>query len=241
MSIGRPLSQESTMIEFEGKAKSPLNAIMVYASLVLVIGFAVYIFLMDRSLKNQISGVKTEQEIVSADLAKPEYADVIGESKAFELAVNNLSELSARRISKAEILAELYKYITKDVRIASISLSSSGDLGISGYTGSYRSTADFVVGLRSFPRASLVKLVSVSLDSAEGAAAKEKFIFNVTAKLNMDKIEEPVITTTDTSAASGSAAVSTENSSSSGSATTSTDSSTITPTAQDLQNNSQGY
>lgn len=248
MSIARPLSQESTMIEFEGKAKSPLNAIMVYTSIVLAIGFAVYIFLMDNSLKNQISSIKTEQDMVDADLAKPEYADVIGESKAFELAVSNLGALSAKRVSKAEMLTELYKYITKDVRIASISLSDAGDLGISGYTGSYRSTADFVVGLRSFKKASNVKLVSVSLSPSEGSAANEKFMFNVTAKLDMTKAEVPAETVIDTTAetteASSGSTVDTTESSSSGDAATAdqtTDTTTITPTADDLQNNSLGY
>lgn len=195
MEIARPLSQESTMIEFEGKAKSPLNAILIYLGLFLAVAFTVFILMSERSVQAQLETAKDEQIGVREELNKPAYADVIGESKAFETAVNSLSVLSAKKMSKAEILTEFYKYITKDVRINGFSISDEGVLAIDGVTGSYRSVADFVVGLQSFERASDVTLISVSMNSGEDVSEKERFSFNVAAKLNMEKIEkvEPVI------------------------------------------------
>lgn len=201
MSNARPLSQESTMIEFEGKGKSSLSPVLVAISLLVAVAFLVFILLSNRTIKSEIAVASAEKEGVDSELALPANANVISESKSFEEAVNYLTELNATRVPKSDILTELYTYITKDVRISNLSLSEDGTLGLDGFTSSYRSAADLLTALKSYKRISNVRILNVSLSEIENAPEKERFTFSISATLDLTKIEPEIVapeaTTTD--------------------------------------------
>lgn len=195
-----PLSTPNTMIGMDRSNNSNGAGVLLWITFVIALSLMVYLFFANRSMANAVAEKQINKNDIIAQLSSPENVAIEDQANAFKGAFTILSEISANRLPKKDLLTELYGNFTKDVKVRNLALASDGTLTIDGSAASYRGVADFMVGLSAYRRASDVKLASVALSSDDKVAVKEKVVFSVTAKLNMAKaVPETITESSDTS------------------------------------------
>jgi len=183
-----------SMIGMDKPKSNAAPTIILWITFVLSLAALIYLFIAGRSMANLVLSRTSDKDQLVSELSSPSYTDIETRANSFKQAFTALSSLSATRKPKSEVLPDLYKNFTKDVKIKNVAISADGTLTVDGTTASYRSVADFMMGLKSYSKISDVKLGATSLNTAEGVSAKEKVLFSVSAKLDLSK--EVVMTDT---------------------------------------------
>lgn len=191
-----PVAQAPSMIGMDKPKSNAAPTVILWITFVLSLGVLVYLFIVGRSQANLVASRASDKTQLVSELSSPSYTDIETRANSFKQAFTALSSLSAARKPKSEVFPELYNNFTKDVKINNVALSSDGTLTVDGTTASYRSVADFMMGLKSYSKISDVKLGTTSLNTSEGVSAKEKVLFSVSAKLDLSR--EVVATDTTT-------------------------------------------
>jgi Tfp pilus assembly protein PilN len=176
-----------SVVEFSDKKKFNFTPLSVWGGFALAVLFMVYLLVAKSGLSSTIADLETQRTDIQSQLESPSYVDTEKQILAASSAVNTLTEIKDKEISKKTLLDEIYSHITNDVKITSIAVGSDGSLAVDGATGSYRSVADLIMALKSYERVSDLKLASVAVSDEEGISAKEKVVFTITAKIDLTK------------------------------------------------------
>jgi Tfp pilus assembly protein PilN len=176
-----------TVVEFGDKKEFNLPLFLVWLGAIISIVFLGVFWFMNVSLKSQIEEKQSEKSELTVKLGSNEYKDVENKAESVRVAVETLDQISNNRIKTKDFLDELYKKVTNDVKISSISIGAEGTISLEGATGSYKQVADFMLGVKSYERLSNVELSSVSLSTDETAKNNEKVIFSVAGKVDLSK------------------------------------------------------
>lgn len=179
--------ESQSVVEFSDKKKINPAPILVWAGFVLSVLFLVYLLVAKSGLASTISDMEAEKSDITSQLESPSYADTESQVMAASEAIDTLSQVKDKEISKKALLDEIYAHITNDAKIVSVAISSDGNIAIDGATGSYRSVADLMLALKSYERISDLKLASVAVSDEEGVSNKEKVTFSISGQIDFAK------------------------------------------------------
>lgn len=168
----------------QSKGESSIPSILIWLSFIVILAVTGFFWLSDYSNVKAVNEKESEKNSIVSQLNSASNKKTEAEAINFQNAFTQLSTLVAGQVSKAVFLTELYTHITRDVKISSISLSEEGELGIDGATGSYRQTADLILGLKGYAKLSDISLKSVSISTEEGVPLNEKVAFSISAKVD---------------------------------------------------------
>jgi Tfp pilus assembly protein PilN len=179
--------ESQSVVEFSDKKKMNPAPILVWAGFVLSVLFLIYLLVAKSGISSTISDMEIEKSDITSQLTSPSYADTEKQVMAASEAIDTLSEVKDKEISKKALLDEIYAHITNDAKIVSIAIGSDGNIAIDGATGSYRSVADLMIALKSCERLSDLKLASVALSDEGGVSDKEKVTFSISGQIDFAK------------------------------------------------------
>lgn len=199
------LGKQNDIVEFADKKETDFSSFFVWFAFALAIGFVAFIYLSDYSLKNQIDKKQSEKDQAIATLNLPDNKKVVDDVNGLKEVISILTDSTQNQKSKKAVLDDLYKYITKDVHISTLSVANDGTVGLDGTTATYRTAADFMVGLKSYSKVSNFELKNISMSTDTEADQAQKVTFSVSFKLDMAKDQSVAATsqTADDSASLG--------------------------------------
>lgn len=166
---------------------SPLPSVLVWLSFAIVLIATGFFWLSDYSNVKAINEKENEKNSIVSQLDSANNKKIEEEAINFKNAFQELSTLTADQVSKASFLTALYTHLTRDIRITSISLSSEGEFGLDGATGSYRQVADLMLGLKTYDKLSEISLKKVAVSTEEGVETNQKIVFSISAKADLTK------------------------------------------------------
>ena len=166
---------------------SNLPLIVYWLTFVLSLIFIGVFWFLSFNLSNALEEKRQEKNQVLALLSSPDIVEVEEEAQKFYSVVNRLSEVSGLRVKKTKLLEDLFKNFTKDIRINTISISSSGGLSMGGVAPSYKSVGELILALKENERISNVRLGGVSMQASESIESNENVVFSVSSSIDMTK------------------------------------------------------
>lgn len=200
MPVEPELSDKSEIVEFADKKEIDFSGIFVWIGFFLSLLFIIFIFLSNSSLKNEIESKENEKAQALSTLNLPENQKVVSDVLGAKSVISVLSQISMEQDTKQKVLENLYGYITKDVKISTISLASDGTVGLDGKTSSYRTVADLMLALKSNKKISEMDLKAVSISTDASVSASDRAAFSLVFKLDLTKtVDEAVTSDADTS------------------------------------------
>lgn len=196
------LRDKNEIVEFADQKETDFSSVLVWIAFVVALLFMGFIWFSNNSLKKEISDKQNQKSEADATLALPENLKVVSDVTGVKNVISVLSGVSTTEKSKKLVFDDLYKNFTKDVHISTISLSQDGTVGIDGTTASYRTAADFMMGLKSYSKVSGLELNTISLSTDPAVGPTEKVSFSVAFKLDMTKDPEVTASSTNTQSTS---------------------------------------
>lgn len=179
--------ENEPVVEFGDNKSFNLPLFLVWFSFIVSIVFLGSLWFLKMGFDSQIKTKQNERSELKARLNTQEYVDIEKKAEAVQVAVNTLSAISGTRIKTKDFLDELYKKVTNDVKLTSISLGADGSINFEGATSSYKNVADFMLGIKSYDRISKLQLMSVSASSDTSVKSNEKIIFTVSGMADLSK------------------------------------------------------
>ncbi len=160
----------------------------------------VYFWWLNKNIEDVIVEKQSKKDAIEQQIQSPSMVKVQKDATDFKASVNILSNANKDRFSMAQFLPELYKKITTDTQITSLTISSDGSLSLAGKTKKYRTIADLTMALRSWSMLKDVDILSASMSEDD---TKLPAVFSITGK---------IVKNANTNAAPGSAVNSNTNS-----------------------------
>jgi len=201
-SIGK-ISEDAEIIKFSEKPGFDYSIFLVVGAAVIAVAGTALLWLGNKNTVNALAEKKTEKTSIVSQITSPTYAEVEQTASNLKSAVGALKDASSQRYSMSELLPEFYKYIPNDVKINSLSVDSQKLIRFGGVTKSYRSAADTVVALKSWPAAIGASLDSTSASKSDSGAVEVRF--SVTVAVDTSKpLKEFTATASGINAASSS-------------------------------------
>lgn len=188
---------EPEIVKFSEGSGFDYSMFFVWVTVILAVGATVVFWVANGNVKSAIKERGSEKDSITAEINGKSYSSVEDKATGFKAAVTALKQAKNERYSYTEFLPEFYKKITNDVKLNSFSISETGELSMDGTTSSYRSVAELVLALKSWPTLTDIKLGSVSYVSSGNAASAA---FSLTAKIDktLAKKVAEISATTDT-------------------------------------------
>lgn len=177
---------KESVVEFEEHKEFNLAGLLVWLGFVLSLVFLVFFWFSKSGMESVVKEETAKKTELINEISSERFVEVEERAVAAEIAVDTLDTISNEKIKTKDFLDELYKSITKDTKLSSISIGSDKTIALDGSTATYRQVADFMLGLQSFDRISETKLVSVSA-SLEDVNANESVVFSVSGKVDLKK------------------------------------------------------
>lgn len=186
----RAKGPEPDIIGIDKPNNSSAYSAILWITFVVALGATVFLFMLSRSTQNALAVKQQAKNEIESQLASPAYTEVEKKANAFKEAFDILTTLSTQKMSKKDLLTELFQNFTNDVTVKNLTLNEDGGLTIDAATYSYRSAADFMTALKNYKRVSEVRLIAASVDTTDGVAASQKISFSISAKVDTEK-EQP--------------------------------------------------
>ncbi len=183
----KPISTNKNDFEKFSNKGSDMPMVVYWLAFALSLIFVGLFWFMGFNVSNALEEKQQEKDQIAALLSSPEIVEVEEQANNFKSAVSKLSSVSATRIKKTKLLVDLCGYFTKDLKIGSMSISSSGKLSLEGSAPSYKSVGEFMIALNEYERVSNVSLGSVSMISSEDSEANENVSFSISSDISMTK------------------------------------------------------
>ncbi|MDD4877133.1 MAG: PilN domain-containing protein [Dehalococcoidales bacterium] len=165
--------------------RSSFNFALAIAWVVALLSIlaTLYFWWLSVNTVDVVAEKQSKLESIEQQLKAPAMVRVEKDSNDFKSSVSILSKAKKDRFSITEFLPVFYSKVTNDVKITSFSLSSDGNLSVSGTTKNYRTTADLVLALRSWSVLSDVDLTSTSMSLGTEEGSKPEALFSISAKV----------------------------------------------------------
>ncbi len=182
-----PAGQAPAVPNVASGGGSSAAVVLLWITFVIAISAMVFLYLANRSLANSVSDKEDSKKDIVAELSSQKYVEIEQNAKSFSDSATILTEVSATRYPKREVMEALYSNLTRDIKLNSLSLGEDGVLVLDGATSSYRAVADLMTGLKAYDKISNITLGSVSLDTSDEAPVNQKITFSINASLNTKK------------------------------------------------------
>ena len=183
----KPISTKKNDFERFSNKSSNMPMVIYWLTFVLSLIFVALFWFLNFNASNALEEKQQEKDQIAALLSSPDIVEVEQQATNFKSAVANLSTASASRIKKTKLMENLFKNFTKDVRVSTLSLSSTGEMSLDGVALSYKSVGEFMLALGENDRISNVALGSVALLNSETSESSENVSFSITSNLDMTK------------------------------------------------------
>ena len=173
-----------TVVEFEDKKTFNLPLFLVWVAFVVSVLFLAVFWFSKNGMKSVAKEKQSEKEQLLSQIESEEYSEVAKNAEAIEVAVETLTAINNQEITTKKLLEEVNAVITSDVKIITISMGADDTLLLDGSTGSYRQVADLMMAIKSYERASEIKLGSVAASTDPSVSSTESVSFSISAKIN---------------------------------------------------------
>lgn len=183
----REPTEKTEIVEFPDKKEIDFSGVFVWVGFFIALLFTGFIWFSNNSLKKEIASKENEKSQAVAILNLAENQKVVSDVLGVKEVISILSDVSTNQSTKKQVLDGLYTYITKDVKVSTISMAADGTIGLDGATSSYRAVADLMLALKSYKKVSALELKNVSVSTDASTNPAERAIFSFTFKLDMTK------------------------------------------------------
>ncbi len=181
------LDNDTSKFSMDGSKKSSKAPVVLWLTFGISLIATIMLLMLSKSVENSVKEKQLTRDELISQLQSPSYSQIETKANTFKTAFDIFSQISNSQITKKDLLAELYKYTTKDVAIQNLLISSDGVLQLDGATSTYRNVADFMIALKSYNRVSEVSVGGISRSQSSDQDAKKMVTFSVTAKINVKK------------------------------------------------------
>lgn len=182
---------EIEVIKFSNSSSFNFGYVFISLALIISLGAIYFFWSANQNVTASLNQKKSEKNAIIAEITSPTYKDVEQNASDFKAAVDQLKTASASRYLISSFLTGFYQKITNDIQISSLAVSDNSTIAFSGKTGSYRSVADLMVALKTWPVLTNIILGTVSENVDDGG--KVSVDFSMTA--NIDKTQQLAGTT----------------------------------------------
>jgi len=155
-----------------------LAFVISWISIALAIIGCISIWLLDTSVVQSKKQKQTQKDTLIQKVTSSEYADLDQKVSGLKSAYDEIHKDMNKTFYISEFLPSLYQYIDKDVQIKNISITNEGKLNIDGITDNYRSVADQMLALQTFPKLSKIELLSTSMNTTSSGSTEVPFVFS---------------------------------------------------------------
>jgi Tfp pilus assembly protein PilN len=183
-----PKVSDDSFSQFKEHSAFNFPVAITWTMAVFSIVATLFFWWMNKNLTETLKEKDSEKATILQQIASQ--GDTEKKANDFKLSVNQLKAAYAEKYSLSTFNTELYKKITNDVKITSLSVSADGTLSMSGTTASYRSVADLLVALKSWDTLESVDLLSTATNIT---STKLETTFSLSAKI--DKTKQKAATT----------------------------------------------
>lgn len=181
------LDNDANKFSMDASKKGSRAPVVLWLTFGISLVATILLFMLSKSVENSVKEKQQSRDELISQLQSPSYTQIETKANSFKTAFDIFSTISNYKLSKKDLLEELYKYMTKDVIIQNLSISSEGALQMDGATSSYRNVADFLTALKSSDRISEISVGGINRDQDPEKDPKKIITFSVDAKINVNK------------------------------------------------------
>lgn len=145
------------------------------------VAISAFLWWLNMDTKTTVQERQKQKDAIISEITSPANVEIEKKAANFKSAVNSLKKAQSEKVSINTFLKHLYTKVTNDVVLTNITVTKEGTVSLNGTTGSYRSVADLIMALKSWPQVTNVDLKSVSMQ--ENDKDTVDYVFAVDAKL----------------------------------------------------------
>jgi hypothetical protein len=181
------LHNKDNLISYKDRPSFNFAIALAWLVALLSILATLYFWWLNKNVADSIADKQSIKDGVEQQLLSPAMVKAEKDALDFKTSVGILSKANKDRYSYSTFLPEFYTKITNDTKISALSVTSSGEVSISGTTKSYRAIADLAMALKSWDKLSGVEILSASMGSSDsgtgGRGGTDGAVFSISAKI----------------------------------------------------------